>query len=106
MNYYKNLKDTQKTDDWLRTNGINIKSFTKTKPKTLQAQQAATQLLDMYSATLDKPTKRMLKNFRRCYSDKNKRDRITDGDCYRVLNLAARVKRGEYQDNRRKRQAA
>ena len=106
MNNYKNFKDTEQTDAWLRSKGINVQTFAKTKPKTLQAQQAATQLLDVYSTTLDKPTKRMLKKFRRCYSDKNKRDRITDGDCYRVLNLAARVKRGEYQDSRRKRQAA
>ena len=106
MNNYKNYKDTQQTDDWLRSKGINVKTFTKTKPQTLQAKQAATQLLNEYGDTLDKSTKRMLDYFNRCYADKKKQSKITEGDCFRVLNLAARVKRGEYKDNRRARKAA
>ena len=106
MNNYKNFKDTQQTDAWLRSKGINVQTFAKTKSLTLQAQQAATLLLEQHSTELDNATKRLLDYFRRCYADNNKRGKITDGDCYRVLNLATRVKRGEYKRNRRQRQTA
>jgi hypothetical protein len=106
MNNYKNFKDTQQTDAWLRSKGINVQTFVKTKSKMLQAQQAATMLLEQHSTTLDNATKRLLEHFRRCYADNNKRGKITDGDCYRVLNLATRVKRGLYKQNRRTQQTA
>lgn len=106
MNNYKNFKDTQQTDAWLRSKGINVQTFAKTKSQTLQAQQAATLLLEQHSTTLDNSTKRLLEHFRRCYADNNKRGKITDGDCYRVLNLDTRVKRGEYKQNRRTQQTA
>jgi len=106
MNNYKNFKDDALAADWLRDNGINVKTFTKTKARTLQAQQAATLLLEQHSTELDNATKRLLEHFRRCYADSNKRDKITDGDCYRVLNLSTRVKRGLYRLNRRQRQTA
>ena len=106
MNNYKNFKDDALTADWLRDNGINVQTFVKTKSKTLQAQQAATLLLEQHNTELDKATKRLLEHFRRCYADNNKRGKITDGDCYRVLNLATRVKRGLYKQNRRTQQTA
>lgn len=106
MNNYKNFKDTEQTDAWLRSKGINAQTFAKTKSKTLQAQQAATQLLEQHSTEMDNATKRLLEHFRRCYADNNKRGKITDGLCYRVLNLTTRVKRGDYKINRRQRQTA
>ena len=106
MNTYKNFKDDGLTADWLRDNGINVQTFAKTKSRTLQAQQAATLLIEQHSTELDNATKRLLDYFRRCYADNNKRGKITDGDCYRVLNLATRVKRGEYKRNRRTQQTA
>ena len=106
MNNYKNFKDTEQTDAWLRSKGINSQTFAKTNTRTLQAQQAATLLLEQHSTTLDNATKRLLEHFRRCYADNNKRGKITDGLCYRVLNLTTRVKRGEYRGNRRTQQTA
>ena len=106
MNNYKNFKDTQQTDAWLRSKGINVQTLAKTKSRTLMAQQAETLLLEQNSTELENATKRLLDYFRRCYADNNKRGKITDGDCYRVLNLATRVKRGEYRQNRRQRQTA
>ena len=106
MNNYKNFKDTERTDAWLRSKGINVQTFAKTNSRTLQAQQAATLLLEQHSTTLDNATKRLLEHFRRCYADNNKRGKITVGLCYRVLNLTTRVKRGEYRRNRRTQQTA
>ena len=106
MNNYKNFKDDALTADWLRDNGINVQTFAKTKSKTLQAQQAATMLLEQHSTTLDNATKRLLEHFRRCYADNNKRGKITNGDCYRVLNIATRIKRSMFKHNRSKRQTA
>jgi hypothetical protein len=106
MNNYKNFKDDGLTADWLRDNGINVQTFASTNTKTLQAQQAATHLLEQHSTELDNASKLLLEHFRRCYADNNKRSKITDGLCYSVLNLAARVKRGQYKRNRLKRQAA
>lgn len=106
MNNYKNFKDTALTADWLRDNGINSQTFAKTKTLTLRAQQAATQLLEQHSTTLDNATKRLLERFRRCYADNNKRGSITEGYCYSVLNAASGVRRGLYKQDRRKRQTA
>lgn len=106
MNKYKNFKDDALTADWLRDNGINSQTFAKTNARTLQAQQAATMLLEQHGTALDNATKRQLEHFRRCYADNNKRGNITKGDCYRVLNLATRVKRGLYKQNRHTQQTA
>ena len=93
-------KDIKTTDAWLRSKGINIKSFNKTKPVILQAQKASEDLLTQHSAILDNTTKKFLKNFQQRYRNGKKRDHISEGDCYRVLNLSSRVKRGQYKNNR------
>ena len=94
-------RDTKTTNVWLRTVGINVKSFAETKPIVLNAQKVTELLLAQHRAQLDKATIKFLKYFRIRYKDGKKRIHITDGDCYRVLNLSNRIKRGEYKSNTR-----
>ena len=93
-------KDIKTTDAWLRSKGINLKSFNKTKPVILQAQKASVDLLAQHSDLLDRATKKFLRNFQQRYRNGKKRDHISDGDCFRVLNLSSRVKRGQYKNKR------
>lgn len=95
--------DTETADAWLRTNGIDVGSFGVTKTKLLKAQQIATKLLTEHSSVLDKPTKRFIEYFQSRYTSEKKRKYITDGDCFRILNLYSSIMRGEYRSNRNKR---
>ena len=97
MNYYK---AQQQTDAWLRTNGLDTRTFSTTNPRILKAQQAATLLLNQNRNLLDSDLKRLLENFQRCYANTKKRDKITDGECYRVLNIQTKINRVLFKQHR------
>lgn len=96
-------RDTELADAWLRGIGVDVGSFGTTKPNLLKAQQTANKLLTEHIGVLDKPTKRFIEYFQSRYSCVKKRKHITDGDCFRILNLHSRILRGEYRSNRHKR---
>ena len=93
-------RDTELADTWLRSNGIDAKTFGTTKPNLLKAQQTAKKLLTEHIGVLDKPTVRFIEYFQSRYRSENKRKHITDGDCFRILNLHTRIVRGEYRSKR------
>lgn len=96
-------RDTELADAWLRSKGIDARSFSTAKPNLLKAQQCATKLLTEHLGILDKPTKRFIEYFQSRYRVESKRQHITDGDCFRILNLHTRIMRGEYRSNRTRR---
>lgn len=83
----------QLTDEWLRGNGINPKSFATTKIKQLQAQAAASNLLKHHGNLLAANQTTKLRKFLRAMESKNTRSKITNGQCYGVLNMAKQINR-------------
>ncbi len=92
MNSYKNFKDTAKTDGWLISNGINPNQLTVGTPELLQAQKLATKSLRDHSRLLDQDQIVVLQRFLKMAIGP-KRKRITQGECYRVLNITKKVQR-------------
>lgn len=93
MNKLKNFKDDALAADWLRDNGIAVKSFSTTHVKLLQAQQTAHTLLTQNINLLTTNQIRTLKAFQRKMAAKNTRLQLKPEHAYPVLNISTKINR-------------
>ena len=99
MNTYKNFKDDALTADWLRDNGIAIKSFSTTHVKLLQAQQKAHDLLTQHAHLLTQSQTKTLKSFQRKMVGKHTRNKLKPDAAYPILNISTKIHRHLYKLN-------
>lgn len=99
MNKYKNFKDNALTEDWLRDNGIAIKSFNATNVKLLQAQQKAHELLTQHKHLLTQNQIKTLKAFQRKMVGKHTRNKLKPESAYPILNISTKIHRQIHQIN-------
>ncbi len=92
MNQYKNIKDRQKTDAWLKSNGIGINQIYVGTAELFQAQKLATNSLKLHSQLLEQNQAATLNNFLLA-AQSNKRNKITQGQCFKVLNSSKQAQR-------------
>jgi predicted ATPase len=92
MNQYKNIKDRQKTDAWLKSNGININQIYVGTAELFQAQSLATTTLKNHGSLLEQNQAAVLNNFLRA-ARSSKRDKITQAQCFKVLNITKQAQR-------------
>jgi hypothetical protein len=92
MNQYKNIKDRQKTDAWLKSNGIGINQIYVGTAELFQAQKLATNSLKLHSQVLEQNQAATLNNFLLAVRS-NKRNKITQGQCFKVLNISKQAQR-------------
>ena len=92
MNTFKNLKDTQKTDAWLKSNGIGVNQIYVGTTELFQAQKLATNTLKQHGRLLEQNQAATLNNFLRAANGK-RRNKITQGQCFRVMNIAKQAQR-------------
>ena len=100
MNTYKNFKDDALTADWLRDNGIAVKSFTNTHVKLLQAQQTAHTLLTQSQHLLTSNQIKALKAFQRKMTNKKARDKLKPEAAYPILNISTKINRQLFKLNK------
>jgi hypothetical protein len=93
MNKLKNFKDDALAADWLRDNGIAVKSFSTTHVKLLQAQQAAHTLLTQNLNLLTTNQIQTLKAFQRKMAAKNTRLQLKPEHAYPILNISTKINR-------------
>jgi len=93
MNKLKNFKDDALAADWLRDNGIAVKSFSTTHVKLLQAQQTAHTLLSQNFNLLTTNQIRTLKAFQRKIAAKNTRLQLKPEHAYPILNISTKINR-------------
>ncbi len=93
MNKIKNFKDDALAADWLRDNGIAVKSFSTTHIKLLQAQQTAHTLLSQNFNLLTTNQIRTLKAFQRKMSAKDTRAKLKPEHAYPILNISTKINR-------------
>jgi hypothetical protein len=93
MKKLKNFKDDALAADWLRDNGIAVKSFSTTHVKLLQAQQAAHTLLSQNFNLLTTNQIRTLKTFQRKMAAKNTRLQLKPEHAYPILNISTKINR-------------
>ena len=89
MNTYKNIKDTNTADQWLRSQGLNPRTCTNPDldTKFTQAKRAAHQLLKEHASRLDSEQLRQVQEFQR------KKTRATVRQIQQILNLYKKIRR-------------
>lgn len=86
-------RDTALTNQWLKNGGITEADLLNSRTLLLHAQKTAHTLLQEHAAFI-KPNKCVwLSDFAQRSRHKAQRHRITDKECYAVLNLAKSVNR-------------
>lgn len=90
--HYKDKKDIKRTDQWLASNGIGVNQIYIGSTELFQAQMLATKTLKQYANLLEHDQASTLNNFLRAANGKH-RSKISQGSCYRVMNITKQVKR-------------
>ena len=92
METFKNIADRQKTDAWLKSNGINANQIYMGTAELFQAQKLATNTLKNHVKLLEQNQAATLNNFLRA-ANGAKRSKITQGQCFKVLNITKQAQR-------------
>ena len=91
-----NFKDTQQrkqTDAWLATNGVNVAHIYAGTAELFQATKLATATLKDWGSLLEQSQAQTLNKFLMATRVVNKRNNITQGQCFRVMNIAKQAQR-------------
>ncbi|WP_310644914.1 hypothetical protein [Limnohabitans sp.] len=92
MSKFKNIKDTNKTNAWLKSKGIGINQIYVGTTELFQAQSLATTTLRNHGSLLEQNQAAVLNNFLRA-ARSSKRDKITQAQCFKVLNITKQAQR-------------
>ena len=92
METFKNITDRQKTDAWLKSNGISANQIYVGTAELFQAQKLATNTLKNHVKLLEQNQAATLNNFLRA-ANGAKRGKITQGQCFKVLNITKQAQR-------------
>ena len=84
---------TDATNEWLKHNGIKLNQFNTTKPRILIAQQTAHRLLTEHQTQLTNTQTKTLRHYISKYNNSKLRNKITDGECFAVLNIQTKLNR-------------
>jgi hypothetical protein len=89
------MNSTDRTNTWLRDNGISSKQFNDWRIETdlLQAQKIAHNLLKHHGKLLGQNEAATLNNFIHAMTSKQKRSKLTKANCYKVMNIGTAVNR-------------
>ena len=87
---YKDEKDIQRTNDWFAINGIGVNQIYVGTAEMFQAQMLATNTLKQHGHLLDHMQATTLNNFLRSANGKQ-RSKITQGLCFKVMNITKQV---------------
>jgi acetylornithine/succinyldiaminopimelate/putrescine aminotransferase len=105
MNKYKNFMDDGLTADWLRDNGISVKTFGTTHIRLLQAQQQAHALLTHHSNLLTQSQRTTLEQFQHEMAHKNTRIKLKPTAANPILNISSKINRQLFKQHRHLAQA-
>ncbi len=100
-NTYKNQRDERKTDEWLAANGVSNQAMHIGTSEVFQAQKLATNTLRSHSKLLETEQIAVLNDFLRKACSKKKRVKITQANCFVVMNIAKQIQRRHAQQLKR-----
>jgi squalene cyclase len=92
--------DTQKTNEWIKTLGLNEDAFSNTNIKLLQAQQQASTILNQHNHLLTTTQRNNLEKFQNLMSNKHTRKRLKPTAAHSVLNISTKINRQLFKQNR------
>lgn len=92
---YKDKKDDEKTEKWLKDNGLNSALITTIQiaAAVLQARMIATNTLKQHGRLLAYKEVCALNKFLQESSSKKMCEKITTNMCFKVMNIATQVNR-------------
>jgi len=91
-----NFKDQQQrnqTDQWLKQHGVNVEHIYVGTTELFQACKLATTTLKDFGPLLEQNQAHTLNNFLKVARSGNTRAKITQGQCYKVMNIAKQAQR-------------
>ena len=93
-------KDENQTSAWLKQNGISPEHFAETKIYLLQAQKVATNLLKNHAKLLEQNQAQTLNNYLQAMINKNRRNKLTQTQALKILNIGTQVNRKLFKQHR------
>jgi hypothetical protein len=96
----KDFQQTNQTNHWLKTNGINVAHIYAGTSELFQAQKLATQALTQYREILKCEHTITLNNFLQATRNLKKRIKITQGQCFKIMNIVKQAQRTHAKSNK------
>jgi len=101
---HEKTNDTQ-TETWLRNNGITAQQFCDLDIGLLQAQRVASNLLKHHAHLLGQNQAHTLNNYLQVMTNKNKRNKLTQTQALKILNIGTQVNIKLFRQYRKLKQA-
>lgn len=93
-------RDTALTNEWLKNRGISEEDLLNSQSLLLQAQKTAHELVTHHAALLKHQKHEWLTDFDKRGRSTRQRQRITNKECYAVLNYAKSINRQVFKQHR------
>jgi len=90
---FKDIQHKNLTDDWLRKNGINVAHIYAGTKELFQATKLATATLKNWGYLLVQNQAHSLNQFLVATRMVSTRNKITQGQCFKVMNIAKQAQR-------------
>lgn len=90
---FKDIQQRKQTDDWLAINGINVAHIYAGTTDLFQATKLATATLKDCGKLLEQNQAHALNNFLKATRSFAARKKITQGQCFKVMNIAKQAQR-------------
>ena len=87
------IKHRNQTDKWLKQHGINVAHIYVGTAELFQATKLATTTLRDFGRLLEQNQARTLNNFLKATRTPKTREKITQGQCFKVMNIAKQAQR-------------
>ena len=89
----KDFQQTNQTNHWLKTNGVNVAHIYVGTAELFQATKLATNTLREHGKLLRHNQANTLNNFLLATRNYKKRNKITQGQCFKIMNIAKQAQR-------------
>jgi hypothetical protein len=89
----KDFQQTNQTNQWLKTNGVNVAHIYVGTAELFQATKLATNTLREHGRLLQHNQANTLNNFLQATRNYKKRNKITQGQCFKIMNIAKQAQR-------------
>lgn len=98
---YKDIQQRKQTDDWLAKNGVNVAHIYAGTSELFQATKLATATLNDWGNLLEQNQAHTLNNFLKATRSVRTRNKITQGQCFKVMNIAKQLQRKSAKFNKK-----
>ena len=102
----KDIAHRNQTDHWLAQQGINVAHIYAGTAELFQATKLATITLKDWGRLLEQNQAHTLNQFLKATRSSRTRQRITQGQCFKVMNIAKQVQRKSAKVHKQRVQAA